>query len=259
MSSTIDQEAAEWRAEIERVRDARMARAASVPCALTDAAHCTGPEDCPLGRAPDCPLRLEAEAVSVARRKRQVETEKAEAVAAAAGIPRRLWDRVGVGRDSDDLLDTDALRAVRAMRGTFLVLAGPTGTGKTVAAAWWAWKRRGRFVKASRIARMSWYDEARVDALLSAPALVVDELGTECDDGKGVWRSRIDELFDARYDAALPTVITTNLPEGTMVGGTRTLSGLVGSRIWKRWLETGAVVPCTGADLRATAGEEVPE
>lgn len=246
-----DEERVEWSREIERLRRYREERARSVPCGLRDADRCEDPGGCALVQAGDCPLRLRLEREAAARRRAEASARAVLDEATRLGIPERVWSLLGIGCQPVALVESTALLAVREMRGTFLVLVGPTGTGKTVAAAWWAWTRRGRVVKASRLARMSWYDEARVDALIGAPALVVDELGTECDDAKGVWRSRLDELCDARYDARRPTVITSNLPETSSVPGERTLSALVGARIWERWLEDGAVVRCVGENLRA--------
>lgn len=242
---------------LDTIARRRAERAASVPCGLLDENLCEDPGECPLVNDYDCPARIQSEKRAEAARQASAAAKAIEEAAIACGIPRRIWTLIGVGCEGTGLRDTVALRAVRGMTGTFLVLNGPTGTGKTVAACDEAWRQRGRVVKASRIARMSWYDEPRVDALMSAPLLVIDELGVECDDAKGVWRSRLDELCDHRYDAALRTIITTNLPESSVVPGERTLIGLVGARVLKRWQETGVIVSCTGADLRAQMRLEV--
>lgn len=245
-----DEERVEWSREIERIRRQRIERSRSVPCGLVDADRCEEPGTCALVHAGDCPLRIRLEAEHAERRRIAALADADRGTAAALGIPERVWGLLGIGCPAVPLADSTAMRAVRGMTGTFLVLTGETGTGKTVAACWAAWHRRGRVVKASRLARMSWYDEARVDAIIAAPMLVIDELGTECDDAKGVWRSRLDELCDARYDSRRPTIITSNLPETSSVPGTRTLSALVGARIWERWMEDGAVVLCVGERLR---------
>lgn len=167
-----------------------------------------------------------------------------EARLEAAGIPRRLW------RQLDALRDTDALAAVRewaASEEMLLVLEGNVGTGKTVAASWWlSTGGSGLFRKAYDLATLSSFDAERREALCTTPALVIDDLGTEPLDEKGWGLSGLLTLIDCRYDAALPTLLTTNLSIETM----RARYGVDGGRLFDRLRESGAWVQIGGESLR---------
>lgn len=92
------------------------------------------------------------------------------------------------------------------------VLAGNPGNGKTVAACAWLHERpAGLFVAAPALSRWDRYNQEKMAKLLSAPALVVDDLGTEYQDAKGHFAAFIDEIVNHRYDHKLPMVATTNL------------------------------------------------
>ena len=93
-----------------------------------------------------------------------------------------------------------------------LVLSGPAGCGKTVAAAWWAIRQSASpsFVRATTFAASSRYDRETRDAWFEAPALVLDDLGTEYLDAKGSFLVDLDELLDVFYGGAKPLLITTN-------------------------------------------------
>jgi hypothetical protein len=231
-------------AEIERRRQARAQRALAVPCGLRDADRCDETHDCPLRADPDCPVRLRTRAADAARRKQEAQTRRIREAALAAGIPSRHWHLLSIpgAEPGPKFRETEALAAIHADRA-LLVLCGLPGVGKSGAAAVWCWERGGIWRPASEVARMSWYEKGAVAELIAAPALVLDEVGVEVDDGKGVWRSRLDELVSGRYDARRPTCITTNLtPEAAKV--------LLGERIGSRIEEVGDLVVCGGESLR---------
>lgn len=94
-----------------------------------------------------------------------------------------------------------------------VVLAGPPGTGKTVAAAAWALTARykPRFVRSSSFAAMSRYNVDQRSELFTCKALVLDDLGAEYADVKGSFLVDLDELVDTFYGDERPLVITTNL------------------------------------------------
>ncbi len=119
----------------------------------------------------------------------------------------------------------------------FALLMGGVGTGKSVAAAslflrlskpkvvhlssvgtfevdGWGWGQ-GERVRAHELAGMSYFgaDRARAQRLESVRLLAIDDLGAELlSDG---FKAQLDALLDARHDAELRTVITTNLDGAT--------------------------------------------
>lgn len=118
-----------------------------------------------------------------------------------------------------------ALYAARDMargnvsRGNFLVLAGPTGVGKThlAVAIGWEWFEDGFSVLFIRVDDMldyllEGYDEhsyhQRLESVRRRDLLILDDLGAE--HAKGWARERIDRIIDSRYIARMPLVVTTN-------------------------------------------------
>lgn len=85
------------------------------------------------------------------------------------------------------------------------VLAGPRGTGKSVASAWWAARRSATFVAAAAAGDFKVQDE-----LLEAHALVIDDLGAQGSTGDVVVQ-RIAALLLQRHACGRPTLVTTNL------------------------------------------------
>jgi len=105
-------------------------------------------------------------------------------------------------------------------RGNFLVLAGPTGTGKThlVLAIGWEWFEDGFNVLFTRVDDLvDWlrqgYDDGtyhkRLDSVRRRHLLVLDDLGTE--QAKDWAGERLDRIVDWRYINRLPLVVTTNV------------------------------------------------
>lgn len=159
-------------------------------------------------------------------------------------IPRRYRNAV------PRLPETDAWLAASA-DGAGLLLAGPTGTGKTHEAygAVRAWAAAtvaptGRLVFGN-VADL--LDRARPDGDLTVPAiaeadlLLLDDLGafkaTE-------WTAEaLYRIVDRRWSDMLPTIVTTNMPPDQ-------LSAWVGDRLASRLAATLTVVPMTGKDLR---------
>jgi DNA replication protein DnaC len=93
-----------------------------------------------------------------------------------------------------------------------LVISGPPGCGKTVAATWWAARREQApaFVRATTFAASSRYDRDTRAGWFGASALVLDDLGSEYLDTKGSFLVDLDELVDVFYGDRKPLVITTN-------------------------------------------------
>lgn len=174
--------------------------------------------------------------------------------------------RVHVGNFADPR-PTTALKAAREWSGAgFLVLIGPTDTGKSYAAAWAvkrfaercidrdAWRRPDKWHESvARIQRsIRWVHiqellEARDerDRILKARFLVIDDLASE--DATPRTKSVISYAISTRYDDRLPTVITANLTR-------REMEDRYGGRLMDRLFCAGTIVDCDGPGLRAEVG-----
>jgi hypothetical protein len=105
---------------------------------------------------------------------------------------------------------TETSQAIAAVKqwltgGGLYVLAGPRGTGKSVASAWWAARRNATYVAAAAAGDFKAQDE-----LLAASALVIDDLGAQGSTGDVVIQ-RIVAILLQRHAEGRPTLITTNL------------------------------------------------
>ncbi|MBN1772469.1 MAG: hypothetical protein JXB32_14465 [Deltaproteobacteria bacterium] len=211
----------------------------SRPCSMEFAEDCSREDEavCQLRSAADCPKRVLETSDAERERRRQAREACEMSEARRCRIPEHFFGVLGVAGIST-LRETPAVLEQRRHRRGVLVLMGPTGTGKSVAAAAWAWDLRGAFWRAEEIQASDPFDRAGVAAVLNARALVVDDLGTEYDDAHGYWRTRLDALFARRFDADLPTVVTTNLTAAS-------LHALVGDRVWRRVGEAGHLFACT--------------
>lgn len=128
----------------------------------------------------------------------------------AAGFPRRAIDEAIAA-------DVSAAPIVRVAswepaKVSTLIVSGSKGCGKTVAATWWALRQPTvpRFIRATTFAASSRYEREDRNKLLEAPALVLDDLGTEYLDAKGSFLVDLDELMDVFYGDYKPLLITTN-------------------------------------------------
>jgi len=103
--------------------------------------------------------------------------------------------------------------------GNFLVLAGPTGTGKThlATAIGWEWFEDGFRVFFSRVddllddLRRGYQDNTyhkKLDRVRYCDLLILDDMGTEATRDWG--EEKLDRIVDWRYAARLPLVVTTN-------------------------------------------------
>jgi len=103
--------------------------------------------------------------------------------------------------------------------GNFLVLAGPTGVGKThlALAIAWEWLEDGFSVLFSRVddlldeLRQGYEDGSyhkKLDTIRRCSLLVLDDLGAE--HAKEWAGEKIDRIVDWRYISDMPLVVTTN-------------------------------------------------
>jgi len=104
-------------------------------------------------------------------------------------------------------------------RGNFLVLAGPTGVGKThlSLAIAWEWFEDGFSVVFSRVddlldeLRQGYEDgtyHKKMEWIRRCSLLVLDDLGAE--HAKDWAGEKIDRIVDWRYVSRMPLVVTTN-------------------------------------------------
>ena len=137
-----------------------------------------------------------------------------------AGFPRRAIEHALAADESNEMIAR--LRDWDVRRDNVFVMSGSKGIGKTVAAAWWALRRKSPplFVRAATFAASSRYDRSDSDGKgrwLAASALVLDDLGAEFLDAKGSFLVDLDELVDVFYGDRRPLLITTNCPRGEFV------------------------------------------
>lgn len=154
---------------------------------------------------------IEAKRLSEARLRRAQRATNIESFRCTDAMREALVD----GR----ITDTDAVTVAQTWLverdKPWLVLSGPTGCGKSLAAASVAANHRaGTFVRADELVRLfsSMFGEQyeRQQGLRDAQLLVVDDLGCEYDAGRML--PALLDLLDARQSAKRhPTIVTTNL------------------------------------------------
>jgi DNA replication protein DnaC len=155
-------------------------------------------------------------------------------------------------------LDTPALRLARSFaegRKRVLVLAGGLGSGKTTAATWYALagiSAAPAFLRAGELEARGRYDKELRSWLRARSLLVVDDIGAEVLDDKGVFGSLLDEIVDAFYGDRKPLIMTTNLRPRLKDGekGEPQFIERYGKRIASRLREVGQWADCGNVDLR---------
>jgi hypothetical protein len=157
-----------------------------------------------------------------------------------------------------------------------LVLMGGVGAGKTTAATEYALDHGGSapgFVRASELEARGRYADREAPKgalrdrdirawLRTRSMLVLDDLGAEYMDGKGAFRSLLDELLDLFYGDKKRIIITTNLkhartppdpkkpPPRNAPAEEPQLAERYGARIMSRLFEIGLRGECGNTDLR---------
>lgn len=270
-------------AEIAREDAAREAGLATLPCypATRRGDRTEAVDSCETTRAfANCGIRESGRAeerafcASLAERQAiQLATTRLQ----SAGVEAREADlilaslpgyRDGAGRRLPPvpLLATDAVRAVSAFMGrkattvdldgggtvvftgieTTLVLAGPVGIGKTVAACKVLVDRVGRYVGAPALTVL----DGPFDDAVTAGLLVLDDLGLEHLGDSGWALARIVELLSARHASKRLTIVSTNLMRRrSMAGQPPQFSERYGARVDDR-LNDGLFIGLRGPSLR---------
>ncbi|MEV8307185.1 ATP-binding protein [Streptomyces flavidovirens] len=182
---------------------------------------------------------------------------------AAARIPPRYRGALASHTGVSDWVD-EVIRAARpgpsGMRGIAcgpsLLIAGPTGTGKTfqaygavrsllTAGVRLRWEAVNTADFYARLRPRPGHDAERdLAAFARCPLLILDDLGAA---KQSEWTEELMyRLIDRRYTEMLPTLITTNLP-------TDALRDAVGDRVASRLAEMTRRVILTGTDRRRHA------
>lgn len=166
-----------------------------------------------------------------------------------------------------ELGETEPMRFARLFVQTpskLLVLAGGVGSGKTTGATWVALKGgdpRPGFMRISELERRGRYDKKLDEWLKDKTSLVIDDVGAEVLDGKGVFRSLMDEVVDIFYSNRRRLVMTTNLLARQKPPAERTkpedhqeqFVERYGDRVWSRISQIGMWGNCGTRDLRREA------
>lgn len=190
--------------------------------------------------------REEAETLAAERWHQYSQQQKYVATLLPSRAVRTAWCNA---RDTEPLLKLRAWYDGTDDDQRMAVLAGQTGTGKTVAAAWLALHRMAdigtlRFITCADLSRVPRYGEERTE-LLEADVLILDDLGME-HDGGARFRADFDELVDRVYSRDGYLIITTNL-------GATEFRKRYGKRVVDRFAERGTWIPATGKSLRRRA------
>jgi len=169
-----------------------------------------------------------------------------------AGIPPKLLEE-----SAGELKMTEALAWAQVMdeagvdNGQCLVLAGPTGVGKSTAMAWLARRlaekgRRPLWQYAPEMFARLHMGEIQHHVITVADVLLIDDLGAE-DEPR--YRAKFEALIYYRHAARRPTMITSNLKAEEFVNR-------YGPRVVDRLQEWGPVIYIVGESMRTPAGED---
>ena len=161
-----------------------------------------------------------------------------------------------------ELADTQAMRhaqlfvrlAQAGLHKRIIILGGGVGVGKTTAATWIALKGqdpRPGFIRINELERRGRYDKNLDAWLKDKTSLVIDDVGAESLDGKGVFRSLLDEIIDMFYANRRTLVMTTNLqPCRKGENEPDQFFERYGERAWTRIEQLGEWGPCGMQNLR---------
>ncbi len=159
--------------------------------------------ECERRTTPSCPRQIIA---NDARNEAEAQHERLK----ISGVPQEVRDDLGAG-----FYATPATQAVDEWLVSgkrLLLLAGPFGTGKSVAAGYAIKRSPGRWMHASEIAKAAGFKhEDRMAELQGARLLVIDEIGGEFNDASGWGRAALTTLLLTRYAEKRRTIMTMNL------------------------------------------------
>jgi hypothetical protein len=177
----------------------------------------------------------------------------------AAELARIAYDARRLGERDDEPPPPDPK--------SIFILGGGTGGGKTTTAAWLVLKGTDPmpgFIRASELERRGRYDDELKKWVPERTSLVIDDLGAEVLDGKGVFKSFLDEIFDDFYSSGRRLIITTNLlpritdamraeAEKQKTEPELQFRERYGDRVRSRFVQAGQWAECGNKDLREGA------
>lgn len=200
--------------------------------------------------------------VAELRAKDTAELEHSRMVTRAGELRDNGFPEMAIDAALAELDDTTAMQRARmfvqmashGLRKRLLILAGGVGVGKTTAATWVAMKGqdpRPGFIRISELERRGRYDKALGEWLEDKTSLVIDDVGAEYLDGKGAFRSLLDEIIDKFYSNKRTLVMTTNLrPKRKSDDEGEQFYERYGDRVWSRLSQLGEWGDCGTRDLR---------
>ena len=210
--------------------------------------------------------KLVAELEAATKAQEALEAERERVDRAMRQMAGKL-SRSGIGERSLEAAraaeDTEALGVVKRWlpkrEQTWLVLCGPKGTGKSVAATWAlmqtlqstdARHNTGAFRLAPALAKLSQFEAgaAEMEYLKGVALLVVDDFGTELLNDYA--RAQLFELLDARHESYGRTIITSNLSWGPTKPDLPWLEQRLGERLADRIRQAGTVQQIAHASMR---------
>ena len=159
-----------------------------------------------------------------------------------SGIPRAYWEHLNLPRETEAL---GAVRELLAGGPSVVILGGPKGRGKTTALAFACHAKRGRFVEAQDLFRLSSFAADDWLDLQETPLLALDEAGTEF--LGDVLAVNLFSVLNARIQNLRPTAIATNLSVADF--RTRFLRGAM-ERLDDRLRACGKWVSLPGESMR---------
>lgn len=135
----------------------------------------------------------------------------------------------------------ELVRATAEPGANLVMLAGGTGTGKTMAATHWLLAQPGQphWTTARTLSKeppwcLRWE---------MATNFVIDDLGTELPENAARLQGHLDDIVDQAYRRQGTVVITANMAK-------EQFRAAYGGRIASRWAEAGRWIALTGADQR---------
>lgn len=125
-----------------------------------------------------------------------------------------------------------------------LVLSGGVGIGKSGSACWALGQHDGgMFFKASKLLNYAFEQKDVLERIASASVVVCDDFGTKCQDEKGFFLEKFNDLVDDLYGNGAKLIITCNLAK-------ETFAKLAGERVIDRIREQGRFVMLEGESIR---------
>lgn len=191
--------------------------------------------------------------IAATRARESAAAEHADVEAALAQLATNGFPARALAVCRDGFGATQATAALVGLKPGIVVLSGPKGCGKTVAATWLAvqtaraTKQPSTFLRASAFLAAGRFDREARALWAGASRLVLDDLGMEYADAKGSFLADLDELIDVFYADLRTLVITTNCSLDVF-------SERYGERIRDRLRESTRWFELDGESMRSPGG-----